>query len=171
MKENKNTEKQGRRPATPRQAKAGTANLIAYRNRVNGRPALKSGIHATIAAGEIPAEIPYASEIRKQVSELIDDGIVDLGGRDAITSTQRQILESSRLALTIVALGARYLTTEGIVDRRTRKPHGLLSVLAVYCNTVRLNAETLGLSRKAKDALTLEGVVAEYRKKENHTDE
>lgn len=151
-----------------RQAESGRRNLLKFREG-NSRPAMAHGIHTLIAsAGATLPPVPGASEVREQVSGLIDAAIQDLGGKDAVTSTQRQILEAQRLALTIVALGARYLATEGIVSARTGKPQSLLAVLATYCNTIRLNAETLGLSRKAKDALTLEAVAREYAETETH---
>ena len=151
-------------PGRRRQAEAGRANLLAYRaGRASGTN-LKSGIFAVIQDGEIPLELDYAEGVRESVSELIDAAVNDLGGSEAITSTQRQILESSRLALTICALGARYLATEGLLDPR-RKPHGLLNVLATYCNVVRLNAQALGLTRIARDANTLDAVLSEYAAK------
>lgn len=111
--------------------------------------------------------VPYASEVREQVSALIESAIVDLGGPEAITSMQKQILESSRLALTIVALGARYLAEQGVVGRKG-KPHGLLSVLGTYANIIRLNAAELGLDRRAKDAKTLDVRLAEIAEREQN---
>jgi hypothetical protein len=48
------------------------------------------------------------------------------------------------------------LAAEGIVDRKSKKPQGLLAVLGVYMNGVRLNSLALGLERKAKFGGTLE---------------
>lgn len=129
-------------------------------------PNLRSGIGVVIRSrgNELPP-VPYASEIRESVSALIDQAITDLGGETEVTSTQKQVLESSRLALTIVALGARYLAEQGVVGRRG-KPHGLLSVLGTYANIVRLNAAELGFERKGKDAKTLEAKLAEIAERE-----
>lgn len=157
-----------RKKITAKQREARRANLVQYRESVGGSTATKSGVFTVIRSGgrELPP-VPYAGEIREAVSALIDAAVVDLGGADAITSMQKQILESSRLALTIVALGARYLAEQGVVDRR-RKPHGLLSVLGTYANIVRLNAAELGLERRAKDAKTLEAKLAEIAESEAH---
>jgi hypothetical protein len=151
---------QKKRRATPAQAEAGRKNLLAFLNASVEPPALRHGIAALVKTGQLPS-VPGAPEIRENVSELIDAAVVDMGGSDQITSTQRQILESSRLALTIVALGSRYLAAQGLVDGRG-KPHGLLSILASYCNVLRLNAAELGLGRRAKDIHTLDSITREY---------
>ncbi len=52
------------------------------------------------------------------------------------------------------------------MDRKRAKPHGLLSILASYCNVIRLNALELGLTRRARDANTIDGVIAEYADKQ-----
>ena len=96
----------GRRAAKKRQADAGRENLLRFRAS-NPRPALKHGARALATTGELPP-LPYAAEVQEQVAALIDAAVTDLGGPETITAMQRQILESSRLALTIVALGARY---------------------------------------------------------------
>lgn len=158
--------KRSTRTASPAARAAGKANLLRFRAE-NSAPALSHGIGSVIASGgEIPDGIPDGAEVRELVSGLIDAAIGDLGGKSEVTSTQRQILESSRLALTILVLGARYLGTHGIVDRRG-KPQGLLSVLGVYANIVRLNAVELGLSRKTKDAMTLEATLERIAEKES----
>lgn len=155
------------RRITPAQRAARRDNLVRFRESVGGATATKSGVFTVIRSGgrELPA-VPYAGEIRESVSALIDQAIADLGGEAVITSTQRQVLESSRLALTIVALGARYLAEEGVVGRRG-KPHGLLSVLGTYANIIRLNAVELGFERKGRDAKTLEVRLAEIAERED----
>jgi hypothetical protein len=165
--ENPENEPKKRRRATPRQAEAGIANIRAFNESRAGMPNLRSGVNVVIRSGgaELPP-LPYSAEIREQVSSLIDDAIVDLGGTEVVTGTQRMVLESSRLALTICALGARYLAEEGVVGRRG-KPHGLLSTLASYANVIRLNAEALGFERKGKDARTLEAKLAEIAERES----
>lgn len=152
------------RKITEKQRAARSHNIGAFNESRGGRPALKHGIGALLTTGQLPP-IPGAVEVRETITALIDAAVVDLGGPDQITSTQRQVLESSRLALTIVALGSRYLAQEGLLDQRRKKPHGLLSILASYCNVIRLNAVELGLGRRAEDAHTLEGVIAEYRER------
>ena len=171
--ENKTTEpkaRKSRRKTTPAQRAARRENLVRFRESVGGATATKSGVFTVIRSGgrELPA-LPYAGEIRESVSALIDQAIADLGGEDVITSTQRQVLESSRLALTIVALGARYLAEQGVVSRRG-KPHGLLSVLGTYANIIRLNAVELGFERKARDAKTLEAKLTEIAERENRAE-
>jgi hypothetical protein len=143
-----------KRPTTARQRASGAKNLAVYRATVKGGTNQKHGVVMAIRSGgkELPAD---AGEIREAVSALIDAAVIDLGGPDQVTASQRAILESQRLCLTILALGARYLSAEGIVDRKSRKPQGLLAVLGVYMNGVRLNSLALGLERKSRDAKTL----------------
>jgi hypothetical protein len=138
-------------PATAASREAGRRNLVEFRATCDGKPASKHGIHTAIQSNgkELP-NVPYASEVRAHVSALIDAAVVDLGGSEAVTSMQQQVLESTRLALTIVALGGRYLSQEGIVDSKSRKPHALLSVLGTYANIIRLNAAELGLHRQSR---------------------
>jgi hypothetical protein len=159
--------RKSRKKITPAQRAARRQNLIQYRESVAGATATKSGIFVTIRSGgrELPA-VPYATEIRDSVSALIDDAVVDLGGPEAVTATQRMVLEGSRLALTVIALGARYLVEQGVVSRG-KKPHGLLSVLGTYANIVRLNAVELGFERKGRDAKTLDAKLAEIAEREN----
>jgi hypothetical protein len=155
-----------RKKVTAKQREARSRNIAQYRDSVGGATATKSGVFTVIRSGgrEMPA-VPYAGEIREQVSALIDAAIVDLGGSETVTALQKQILESSRLALTIVALGARYLAEQGVVSGKG-KPHGLLSVLGTYANIIRLNAAELGLERRAKDAKTLDVRLAEIAERE-----
>lgn len=154
---------------TPAQRKARRENVLAFRQSVGGKTNLQHGVHTVIkSAGQELPPVPYAAEIREHVSALIDAAIADLGGETAITSMQKQILESSRLALTIVALGARYLASEGVVNRKNGKPHALLSVLGTYANIVRLNAAELGLQRQPRNAgSTLDSKMAEIAKREH----
>jgi hypothetical protein len=141
------------RVVTEKQKKARAQNMRDYRASVGGATNLKHGVRLAIASGgkELPA-IPEAAEIRENVKALIDDAIIDLGGPDEVTASQRAILESQRLCLTILALGARYLGAEGIVDKKSRKPQGLLAILGVYMNGVRLNSLALGLQRRPRNA-------------------
>lgn len=162
-------EKTTRRRATKAQTEAGRANLVAFREQCDGRPAATHGIRTAIASNGQVLPVPYANEVREAVTLLIDAAVVDLGGAEAITSMQRQVLESSRVALTIVTLAARYLSQEGIVNAKTGKPQGLLLILGGYLNTIRLNAETLGLARQARHAgggSALEAKFAEIAQRE-----
>lgn len=168
-----NTKKPEKRPKKPRivtakQKKARAQNMRDYRASVGGATNLKHGVKLAIVSGgkELPA-IPEASEIRETVQSLLDDMVIDLGGETEITGSQKAILESQRLCLTILALGARYLAAEGIVDRKSRKPQGLLAVLGVYMNGLRLNSLALGLERKSRDAKTLTQKLAEIAEREH----
>ncbi len=147
--------------STPAEAAAGAANLAAYLESSTAPPALKHGIRALMTTGKIPESIPGATEIRERITTLIDATAVDLGGPDQVTGSQRAILESQRVALTVVALGSRYLEREGLMNRRG-KVHGLLGVLVSYANVIRLNSLALGLERRAKDIHTLDSITREY---------
>jgi hypothetical protein len=138
-----------KRRATPSQAKAGTRNLLKFRP---ARPALKSGVGSVIANGEVPDGIPGGEEIERQVGELIDGLVADLGGVDAVTNAQRVILSGLRLGLLVQALSEAYIKRAGIVDRNTKKPHSLLTIAATYINSARLSALALGLGRVARKA-------------------
>jgi hypothetical protein len=144
-----------KRPTTAKQRASGAKNLAAYRAGIRGGTNQKHGVVMAIKSGgkELPAD---AGEIRETVSALIEAAEIDLGGSECVTASQRAILESQRLCLTILALGARYLSAQGIVDGKTKKPQGLLSILGVYVNATRLNSLALGLERKAKFGGTLE---------------
>jgi hypothetical protein len=150
---------------TPAQEAARRENLVKFRSSVSGKTAMTHGLNTLIRRGELPP-VPGAAEIREAVSSLIDDAIVDLGGKEHITSMQKQILESSRLALTVVALASRYLAAEGIVNHRS-KPHGLLAMLGTYLNVIRLNAAQLGLERRAKSVQTLDARLAAIAEREH----
>lgn len=166
----KNQERSSKKPrvVTEKQKKARAQNMRDYRASVGGATNLKHGVRLAIASGgkELPA-IPEASEIRENVQSLLDAMVSDLGGETEITGSQKAILESQRLCLTILALGARYLSAEGIVDRKSRKPQGLLAVLGVYMNGLRLNSLALGLERKSRDARTLTQKLADIAEREH----
>jgi hypothetical protein len=154
-----------KRPTTARQRASGAKNLAAYRASITGGTNQKHGVIMALKSGgkELPAD---ASEIRETVSALIDAAEIDLGGPECVTASQRAILESQRLCLTILALGARYLSGHGIVDGKTKKPQGLLSILGVYVNATRLNSLALGLERKAKFGGTLESRLQQIAERE-----
>ena len=155
------------RIVTEKKRAASAKNIRDYREKLGRSPHEKHGIALVIRSKgkEMPA-IPEAAEIRETVSALIDAAVIDLGGPECVTASQRAILESQRLCLTILALGARYLSAEGIVDRKSKKPQGLLAVLGVYMNGVRLNSLALGLERKAKFGGTLESRLQQIAERE-----
>jgi hypothetical protein len=160
----KNDAKTTRR-ATPGQLQAGTRNLLKFRP---AKPALKSGVGSVIANGEIPDGIPGGAEIERQVGELIDGLVSDLGGVDAVTNAQRVILSGLRLGLLVQALSEAYIKRAGIVDRNTKKPHSLLTIAATYINSARLSATALGLERRARNVTkTLEATMAEIAERES----
>ena len=74
---------------------------------------------------------------------------------------KRCLLSAQRLCLKILMLADRYITTEGLVIKGRVNP--LVTVAATYANSMRLNAEKLGLERvpRTVDA-TLEEVIAEH---------
>lgn len=164
MKQSKNKP----RTVSEKKRSASAKNILDYRAKLGRSPHEKHGISLVINSNgkQLPA-IPEATEIRENVAALIDTAVIDLGGPDEVTASQRAILESQRLCLTILALGARYLAAEGIVDKKSRKPQGLLAVLGVYMNGLRLNSLALGLERKSRDAKTLTQKLAEIAEREH----
>jgi len=143
-------------PKTPkssgrkRQAVSGRRNLLKFRES-NQRPALAHGIHATIASGgaAVPP-VPHADEIRADVDALLAEMVNDLGGESEVTAAQKTILQSQRLCLLVLGLASSYLGREGLINRKNGRPHALLSVVATFGNSARLNALALGLERRAK---------------------
>ena len=139
--------KKGRK-ATPQEREAGRSNQLAFRAD-NPRPALRSGVFSTIANGELPPDLLGAAEIERQVSEVIDGFVADLGGQETITNAQRVILSGLRLSLLVQGLVEQDLRKNGIVDRR-RRPSALLKTAATFINSARLGAIALGLERRPR---------------------
>jgi hypothetical protein len=154
-----------KRTATAAQAAAGRANLLAFNASRSGKPRLVHGVKSTIASGgEIPAGIPgVAEEISTAAEEIIMQTVLDLGyeTETEMPAQKRCLLSAQRLCLKILMLADRYITTEGLVIKGRANP--LLTVAATYANSMRLNAEKLGLERvpRTVDA-TLEQVIAEH---------
>ena len=136
--------------AMARRIAAGKANLLKFR-RTDGTQRLTHGVKALIASGgEIPASLPYAAEIKAEVAAMMSQMESDLGGPDEISAQQRTILQSQRLCLTVLRLASVYLEREGLVNPKSGRPHGLLSVCVSFVNASRLNALSLGLERRAR---------------------
>lgn len=141
---------------------AGTINLEAWR----GKARLVHGIRSTInSGGQIPPSLPYAAEIKSEVEGLLSQMEADLGGEDQITAQQRTILQSQRLCITVLRLASVYLEQQGLVNAKTGRPHGLLSVCVSFVNAARLNSLALGLERRARKVGP--GNLAEYIESRN----
>jgi hypothetical protein len=142
----------------------GRKNLLAFNESRGGRPALTHGVNATIASGgEIPATVPGAEEISAAAEEIIKQTVFDLGYQteSEMPAQKRCLLSAQRLCLKILMLADRFITAEGLVIKGRANP--LLTVAATYINSMRLNAEKLGLERRSKSVeMTLEQVLAEH---------
>ena len=164
MKIHKNRQK---RRVTPRQVAAGRDNLLQYRRRVDGAPALRHGIHAAIKGTNL---LPAGCEdIPALVDEMSAQMAADLGGD--LTAAQRSILASQRLCLTVIELATRYLRTQGLLDKRGR-PHPLLATCTSFANCLRHNALALGLERRARKVgpQNLEEHLAQIAEKESQNE-
>jgi hypothetical protein len=140
----------------------GRKNLLAFNESRGGRPALTHGVNATIASGEIPAAVPGAEEISAAAEEIIQQTVLDLGYETEaeMPAQKRCLLSAQRLCLKILMLADKYISAEGLVIKGRANP--LLTVAATYINSMRLNAEKLGLERLSKNVTTLEQVIAEH---------
>jgi hypothetical protein len=156
-----------KKPRTESQRAAGKRNLVEFNKSRGGRPAMKHGVGALIATGELP-DVPGAAEVDKAVEEIIAGFVSDLGGAEAITAAQRVILSGLRLSLRVQGLGEIHLKSAGVVNKETRKPTALLTVLATFINSARLSALALGLGRVPRNVTnSLDAAMREIAEREH----
>lgn len=146
---NKKTPKT-KRTSTPAEREAGRANLLAFRAKCGGRPALRHGVRSLLSSGSIPEGIPDAVEIERAVSDVIDSLVSDLGGSENVTAAQRVIISGLRLSLLVQALCEDHIKRSGIVNRRSKRANPLLGIACTYINSARLAAQALGFDRVAR---------------------
>jgi hypothetical protein len=138
-----------------RAATAGARNLAAYRARIAGSPRETHGVVALLRGGNVSAEI-------SNKLDAFEAGLLsDLGGDP--TTAQRGLIDGTRTALGVCLLASAYLG-QGSLSKFKRN-RWVLSTLATYLNTLRLNLQTLGLERRTKDAMTLDSVLADIEAK------
>jgi hypothetical protein len=143
-------------------AEVGSKNLAAY-NAERAKPAAqRHGIYSLIRTGEFP---PDAQHLRKHVDTIVAQMISDLGGESEITAQRRVILEAQKLALSVLVLASEYLQREGLLNKRG-KPHPVLATIVSFMNSARLNAQALGLERRAKKVDFFEMLEAEQKETE-----
>jgi len=146
----KKTHKKRRGAAYQRRIAAGKANLLKFRKNPR-TAAVTHGIRALIRSnGAVMPPVPHADEIRERVDGIIAEAVQDLGGESELTAQKRVILRSERLALLVLELAGALLAREGLLNRKTGKPHAVLSIAATYANSARLSAIALGLERRAR---------------------
>lgn len=142
--------KKRRGAAYQRRIDAGKANLLKFRKNPR-TAAVTHGIRALIRSnGAVIPPVPGADEIRERVDVIIAEAVQDLGGEGELTAQKRVILRSERLALLVLELASAYLAREGLLNRKTGKPHAVLNIAATYANSARLSALALGLARKPR---------------------
>lgn len=155
-----------------RRIAAGKANLLKFR-RTDGTQRLTHGVKALIRSGgrQMPAVLG-ADVIRAEVDGLIAEAIADLGGESELTAQRKVVLESERLALLVLKLAGAYLVREGLMNRRTGRPHAVLNIAATYANSARLSALALGLERRARKVgpQNLEEHLAQIAEKESQNE-
>jgi hypothetical protein len=132
-------------------AKAGAANLAAWR-AANPQT---HGVVRFLRNGALSAEIS------NKLDEFEAGLLSDLGSEP--TSAQKALVESTRTSLGVVLLANAYLAQDGL--SKLKKNKWLLSVLATFVNTTRLNLQALGLERRATGVLTLDSVLADIASK------
>jgi hypothetical protein len=136
-----------------RMAEAGRKNITEFNASRGNRAALTHGVSATVASGgEIPDAVPGAEEISAAVEEIVQQMVSDLGysSEADVPAQKRALLAAQRLCLKVLMLADRHIAAEGLVDNR-RRANPLLSVSATFINSLRLNAEKLGLERVPRD--------------------
>lgn len=142
--------KKRRGAAYKRRIAAGKENLLKFRKNPR-TAAVTHGIRALIHSnGSVMPPVPGADLIKSEVDNLISEAISDIGGESALTAQRKVILESERLALLVLKLAGAYLTREGLLNRKTGKPHAVLNIAATYANSARLSALALGLERRPR---------------------
>ena len=113
-------------------------------------PNLKSGVGVVIRSrgAELPP-IPGARQIAADADALVLQMASDLGYDDLeqVPAAKRAILESQRLNLLVLGLANRFLRSDGVISRKTGKPHSILTVCVSFANSLRHNALALGLER------------------------
>ena len=137
--------------ARERCAKAGAANLAAWR----AANPVTHGVVAYLSGGHVQ------EAITAKLDEFQAGLLSDLGSEP--TAAQRALVEATRSSLGVVVLANTYLAQDGI--RKLKKNKWLLSVLATFINTTRLNLQALGLERRASGVLTLDSVLADIAAK------
>jgi hypothetical protein len=134
---------------------AGTENLREMRERQTAEdrpPALSHGINSFLAHGRLP------DAVRERLDAFQSGMISDLGGADNVTQAQRTLVESSQMCFGVVLLGNAWIAENG-VTQSNGKPQFILTILATFLNTLRLNLMALGLERRTKTAQTLDDYI------------
>jgi len=140
--------------ARERSAAAGAANLAAYRATLDGELKQSHTTHGVVtflAKGGAPTEI--AAKLDAFEAGLLSD----LGSEP--TAAQRALIDSTRVSLGVCFLANAYLSQDGL--SKLKKNRWLLSTLATFINSTRLNLQALGLERRAKQVETLDSVFAD----------
>lgn len=138
-----------------RSTAAGAANLRKWLDARKAdsaeQPHKSHGVVAFLQGGKLSVEI--ANEL-----DGIEQGLIaDLGGDPTVA--QKTLVTATRAALAVVLLGNAYLARDGL--SKLKKNRWLLSTLATYTNSVRLNLLALGLERRAKQVESLDDVIAD----------
>ena len=125
----------------------GRENLLRFRKDPRSA-AVKHGVRSLIRTGELP-DIPGADEVAASADAIVGEMVSDLGGGSELSAQQRAIVESQRMCLLVLGLANNFIRREGLLSKRG-KPHALLHTVVSFANTLRLNAVTLGLERRAR---------------------
>lgn len=134
-------------------AAAGARNLKAWLAAHNNKST--HGVTAYLHGGVVPEAITV------RLDEFQAGLLSDLGSEP--TTAQVALIEATRSSLGVVLLANAYLAKDGL--SKLKKNKWLLSVLATFVNTTRLNLQALGLERRMKDALDLDSVLADIASK------
>ncbi|MGH9682309.1 MAG: hypothetical protein ACRD4S_01690 [Candidatus Acidiferrales bacterium] len=138
---------------SPKAREARKNNIVAFNDSRDGKPALKHGCQTASVQrdGRVPDGIPNAEAINREVDSLVRQIIADFGGESEISANIRTVIAAQRTCLLVLSLAGQYIATEGLINRKSGRPHALLSILGTFINATRLNAVSLGLERRAKN--------------------
>lgn len=133
------------RETRQRCSEAGRRNILAYRARVGNATHRTHGVSEFINSGTgLPPDI--AQKVAAFETEILSE----LGRKPNARETA--LVESSKLALVILFLASKRISNL----RRLGRAKWLLSTVATFMNSLRLNLECLGghrTSRKLQDSL------------------
>jgi hypothetical protein len=136
-----------------------TPQLLAFQAEHGTRAAsTKHGIHTWREFGVLPASAAHLTGI---LAGLEDEMIADLGGEDNLTGGQKALIAAQRVTLGVILLASEHLSREGLHNKRN-KLQPVIAVLGTFVNTLRLNADKLGLARVPRQVESLESIAAEY---------
>jgi hypothetical protein len=117
---------------------------LSTKARPGNKNRLTLGAYSLRDNGELP---PEKEELRKYLDCVRENMIEDLGGKDAVTTSQVILVESTVMTLGIMTLMWQWLQKEGVFQKDRAEVQPCPKTMATYLNTLRLNTVSRGLKR------------------------